>query len=113
MRVTILGGVVLELSDAQTADLREQLGVSQICDTGMLTAAQAAERLSVSVDFVREHATELGGVKLTDGPKAPWRFDPVKLGPGVADSTAVPDGTPARRRAPRRAESGRLLQSRR
>lgn len=34
-----------------------------------------ATRLNVSTAFVYEHAVELGGVKLSHSPKAPWRFD--------------------------------------
>ena len=124
MRVTIDGPVTFDgdawtLSDDQVEQLRAQLGVESSIRTEdepeMLTTAQAAKRLGYGVDYVRDHAAELGGVKLTDSPKAQWRFAPAKLGGAdaappqpVADS---PTST-RRRRAPRRAGSGQLLQSR-
>lgn len=115
MRV-VVGDLALDLTDAQVNDLRDQLGVSEISDSGMLTTAQAAERLGFSPEYVRDHAAELGGVKLSAGPKAPWRF-PVDVGnfpsSGATDDAPVRDRTLARRRAPRRAGTGgQLLQSR-
>jgi hypothetical protein len=38
-------------------------------------AAEAARTLSVSVDYVREHAAELGGQRVGSGPRAPLRFE--------------------------------------
>lgn len=77
MRLQI-GDVRLEVTDDQAADLRRQLGVagngSELIDT-----TAAAKRLGVGTEYVREHARELGGRKLGDGPKARWRFDPAKL----------------------------------
>ncbi len=38
------------------------------------TTAKAAEELAASEDFVRDHAGELGGIRLGRGPRSPLRF---------------------------------------
>lgn len=43
--------------------------------TRLLTTADVAEQLSVSEEWVRDHAGELGGVKLGSDRRAPWRFE--------------------------------------
>lgn len=40
----------------------------------LLTAAEVAHRLGVTRSLVYTHANEMGGVRLGDGPKPPWRF---------------------------------------
>ncbi|HKZ14407.1 MAG TPA: hypothetical protein VJL81_11225 [Solirubrobacterales bacterium] len=112
MRVTV-GDLALDLTDDQVCDLRRQLGVACTDDDPMLNTEQAAARLGFSTEYVRDHAAELGGVKLTDGPKAPWRFDPAKLGhkDHAAEPPPSPQVTP-RRRAPRHTGAGQLLKSR-
>jgi hypothetical protein len=116
VRVTV-GGLALDLTDAQVEELREQLGsIGADTSGGMLTTAQAAERLGFSPEYVRDHAVELGGVKLTDSPKAEWRFDSAKLGANakrVAHFDVEKPSTSPRRRAARRAGSGQLLKARR
>lgn len=42
----------------------------------LLTTQQVANALAVSDDWVREHAAELGGIRLSDGPRSPLRFEP-------------------------------------
>jgi hypothetical protein len=119
--VRVTGGdLALDLTDAQVDELREQLVVGPSVESpegrGMfLTTKQAAERLGFSPEYVREHAVELGGVKMGDGPKARWRFDPATLkGSGESPAPmALPAVTPPRRRAPQRAGHGQLLQVRR
>lgn len=112
MRVTV-GDLALDLTDAQVKDLREQLRIVVDFPTGgkMLTAEQAADRLGFSIDYVRDHAVELGGVKLTDSPKAQWRFDPTKLGLMSKPKSTPPIAT-ARRRVPGRSGVGQLLKAR-
>lgn len=39
-----------------------------------LTAAEVAQRFGVTRSLIYAHARELGGVRVGDGPKAPWRF---------------------------------------
>jgi hypothetical protein len=107
----MIGTVAFDLTDDQLADLRQQLAVDPVtAGNGWLSTAQAAELLGFSPEYVRDHAAELGGEKLTDSPKAQWRFDPANFpaGKNVAES---PTFSPPRR-APRRAGSGQLLKSR-
>lgn len=40
-----------------------------------LTTRDVARMLSVSEQWVRDHAGELGGMKLSDSPRSPLRFD--------------------------------------
>lgn len=112
MRVEV-GGVVLDLTDDQVEDLRAQLGVEPI-DGGpaMIDTAEAARRLGFSVDYVREHAIELGGRKLSEGPKAPWRFDPANLGAPEERPSPPPPSHRRRRRAAARTGERRLLEVR-
>lgn len=44
-----------------------------------LTTAEVAGLLGVSEDFVREHAHELGGMRLPGGPRAALRFDEAEI----------------------------------
>lgn len=41
----------------------------------LLEPKQLAQALNVSVDYVYAHATDLGAMRLGDGPKARLRFD--------------------------------------
>lgn len=45
----------------------------------LLSAREVAARFGVSADWVREHQTELGVVRLGDGPRPRLRFDPVRV----------------------------------
>ncbi len=112
MRSVTIGDVTLSLTDDQVADLRAQLAVDFVSSgDGLLTTEQAAKQLGFSPDYVRDHAHEFGGRKLTAGPRAPWRF------PRTIGDVEAPPPDPAeipqrRRRSPRRAETGQLLKSR-
>lgn len=46
---------------------------------GLLTAADVARRFSLGRDWVYRHADQLGAMRLGDGPKAPVRFDPLRV----------------------------------
>lgn len=62
-----------ELADAiadRLGDASERLVAPAVVD-----AATLASRLGVSSQWVRDHAEDLGGWRLGDGPKAPYRFD--------------------------------------
>lgn len=81
-----------------------------------LTATQLADELGVSAAWVREHAAELGGVRLGAGPKAPLRFhrDLVaeRLTPRSGSGESLIPVSPAAKRsktAPRAARSGTLV----
>jgi hypothetical protein len=107
-----VGEIALDLTDDQVDDLREQLGVENVTGgNAFLTTAQVAKRLGFTPEYVREHAAELGGRKMGDGPKARWRFDPAKFGLAEKNVADSPTFSP-RRRAPRRSGSGQLLKSR-
>jgi hypothetical protein len=45
----------------------------------LLTPSEVANRFAVSRTWVYEHATELGAIRLGDGPKARLRFDPERV----------------------------------
>lgn len=45
----------------------------------LLTAAEIADRLSVSESWVRENADRLGAVRLADGARPRLRFDPERV----------------------------------
>ena len=117
MRLTI-GELVLELTEAQEAEVREQLGESKSRThpgfeqpESMLDVAEVAERLRVSRDYVYAHARDLGGEKLGTSPKAPWRFNPNTLGPGTrSDSSGSSDPKLSEpRRRQRKAGGGATL----
>lgn len=69
----------------------------------LLDSKAAATLLGVSCEYVRAHAAELGGRKLTASPKAPWRFDASRLvaAPAPADApvTQLPRRTAQKSRA--------------
>jgi hypothetical protein len=65
---------VEEVARAVVRLLAEQGPVSS--SATLVDARELARHLSVEPKWVREHATELGGEKLSDGPRARWRFDP-------------------------------------
>jgi hypothetical protein len=75
-----LRGFKCDLTPEEEADLREQLeGISprgEVCSASnnLLDAATLAERLGVSREFVYDHAKELGGEQLGNGPRGRWRF---------------------------------------
>src|SRR4051794_23910127 len=52
------------------------LGPASAPRRALVDAIAIAQHLSVEPKWVREHASELGGQKLTDGPRGRWRFDP-------------------------------------
>ena len=42
---------------------------------GLLNPKELADALNVSIDYVYEHAADLGAMRLGDGPKARLRFE--------------------------------------
>jgi hypothetical protein len=48
-------------------------------DAGLLTTALTAKRLAMSEAWVREHAAELGGIRIGDSKHTQLRFEPGKL----------------------------------
>lgn len=58
-----------------------------------------ARMLAVSEDWVRDHAAELGAIRVGDSPRGPLRFDSDKVAAAI-DRRRV--GRPERARRPRR-----------
>ena len=69
--------------------------------TGLVTARVLAQRLSVSVDFVYEHAEELGVIRLGNGPKARLRFDIERAQHLRAEAAQRANGQPPKRKRQR------------
>lgn len=89
--------VLADLIAARLAEhIREETGPPT---DRLLTAAEVSHRLGVAPSLVYAHALELGGVRLGDGPKAPWRFEPAAVDAWLrARSTGKrshPAGSPA------------------
>ena len=107
MKLEIRNIVIEDLSPGEIAALRRQLGagssesVPNVKRVAHLTTKEAAARLGMSPEYLRDHATELGGVKRGNC----WRFDPAKLVPEVQApaSTKLP-ASQRRRRKPQTRE---------
>jgi hypothetical protein len=80
---------------------------------GLLTAAEVARSYGVSTQWVREHASDLGVVRLGDGPRPRLRFDGERVAASLTAPAAregsrgshdidVPAATEVRRRPGRR-----------
>jgi hypothetical protein len=72
----------------------------------MLTVADVAQWLALGEGWVREHAPELGGVKVGDDPRAPLRFTRDRVLDWI-ESRRLRPTVPARRQV--RAENVKLL----
>src|SRR3954453_14194080 len=68
-----------------------------------LSTGEGAAAFGRSPEWVRDHASELGGRKI-GGPRAPWRFPAACLDSAVDQATTVrePPAPPRRRRVSRR-----------
>lgn len=95
---------VIKLADDQLERLAKliaaELASSQPAHQ-LLSADQLAARLGVSVRYVRDHATELGAIRLGTGSKKRLRFDPQH-----ATEASEPVQTTAK---PRRRTSSRVV----
>jgi hypothetical protein len=60
----------VEVVARRVAEATEAAGHS-----GFMRAAELAEHLNVSREWVYDHALALGGIRLGTGPRAPWIFD--------------------------------------
>lgn len=101
------------LADAIAARLAQPTATPQHVD-----AAEIARRFALSASWVREHADELGALRVGDGPRPRLRFDPEHVASVLAcDPTRrspaadAPAPEPVSRRPRRRAETtgARLL----
>ena len=75
--------------------------------TPMLTVADVARWLGLGEGWVREHAAELGGVKVGDDPRAPLRFTRAGVQDWIESRRLRPVVRPVRRGVP--AERVKLL----
>jgi hypothetical protein len=106
------GALMVELSSAQLAQLADLVAARLRAErpAELLSAAELARRLAVHVRYVYAHATELGAIRLGDGPNARLRFDPQEAVARYASKRPQPenasdDGGSA---APRRRRGGRV-----
>lgn len=67
-----LADLVADRVADRLSGMQDAASASAAC---LVDARALAQLLGVSVDFVRAHALELGGQKLSASTKAPWRFD--------------------------------------
>lgn len=84
VRSSLAGARVLEvrLHDDQLAELADLVverlrsdAVAAPDRTGFVAAKVVADTIGMSADWVREHAEDLGGRRMGNGPKSRWRFD--------------------------------------
>jgi hypothetical protein len=75
----------------------------------LVDAAEVARRFSLSREYVYEHATELGAVRLGDGPKARLRFDLERVADALTPRPFAPSKAPTRRRPSPTASTTQLL----
>jgi hypothetical protein len=79
-------------------------------DEALLTAAQVADKFAVNAGWVRQHADELGAVRLGDGPRPRLRFRASTVADRLAARSTSEGSTaqePPSRRASRRPPPGR------
>ncbi len=60
------------------------------------TTAKVAEEISMSEDFVRDHAGELGGIRAGRGSRAPLRFEPARVREWIVRNRIVDEEPPVR-----------------
>lgn len=73
----------------------------------LLTTAEVAALLRASEDWVRDHAGELGGIRLGRGSRAQLRFWPHKVTAYLEQhSIKQPPRRPKKKPGPKRAPSG-------
>jgi hypothetical protein len=61
---------------------------------GLLNPKELAEELNVSLDYVYEHAADLGAMRLGDGPKARLRFELHTAKQAMRERKQPPEGNP-------------------
>jgi len=68
---------------------------------GMLDTAAVAQFVGVSEDYVRDHAGELGAVRVGDSPRGALRFDRRRVLDALEARRVAPDPAAPRRPGPR------------
>lgn len=89
---------VAELVHERTsvADPQQPPGAAPLVDT-----AEAARRLGVSADYLRDHADELGAIRLGDGPRPRLRWDVERTLEAMAPRPFSREPQPTRKRSRR------------
>lgn len=70
---------LVEAVARRVVELLRESGLDAPARSRLIEAPEAAERLGVSAEWVRDHALELGAVRLGDGPRPRLRFDPERV----------------------------------
>lgn len=89
-----------------TRELEDRLGAAPTA--GLVDAAEVAQRFGVTAEWVRDHADELGVVRLGDGPRPRLRFDLRAVAERIARSRG--EGSQPSDAAPRRRSLDRARQ---
>lgn len=67
---------LVEAVARRVVELLRDEGLAAPPEPRLLDAAEVATRFGVSAEWVRDHADDLGAVRLGDGPRPRLRFDP-------------------------------------
>jgi hypothetical protein len=73
----------------------------------LLTTSEVAEAIGVGPDWVRDHAAELGGIRIGDGPRGELRFEAERVAAALERRRLAvapepkPQRRPGRRQQPR------------
>ncbi|MGB7156432.1 MAG: hypothetical protein WBD40_00110 [Tepidisphaeraceae bacterium] len=94
----------IEAIATRTAELLSQRGPAP---SQFWSTARVAAWLDVSEEWVRDHARELGAVRVGDGKRGELRFEPGRLRAAL-DARRLPklSAAPRRRSGPRRSAAG-------
>lgn len=71
----------------------------------LLTTADVADLLAVSAEWVREHATEFGAIRVGDGPRGELRFEPARVTEALERRRLGAGGGRTKRRPGRKSRS--------
>lgn len=104
----------IELTDRQLDQLAERIAAKLAAlqaapEPALLSAAQLAEKLGVSVGYVRAHADELGAVRIGTGTKPRLRFPADAAIPKPISVEAAVEKPRPRRRSQPRTTAGSVL----
>ena len=70
---------LVEAVARRVVELLREEGLAAPASPSLIAASEVAELFGVSAEWVRDHALELGAVRLGDGPRPRLRFDPERV----------------------------------